>query len=179
MRSARPETPRNCAWERSGTTRFASPPSARGAAAWAKARDGASTRSASSGPRARRHPEAIQVMSDSLLTVEAVHGPLDALVQPALHRLGHRIEQAVEDRPLLRREAVEDEVGEVVVVHRPRPHADPEPGVVLASQRSFDALEPVVSPGAPRAAEPEAAHIERHVVHQDEQGPQLARARTT
>src|ERR1041385_3436920 len=171
MRSARPETPRNCAWERSGTTRFASPPSVWGAATWAKAREGASTRSASSGPRARRHTEAIQVMGDSLLTVEAVHGPLDALVQPALHRLGHRIEQVVEDRPLLGREAVEDEVGEVVVVHRPRPDADPEPGVVLAPERRLDALEPVVPPGAPRAAEAEAADVERHVVHQDDQVP--------
>src|ERR1041384_7774031 len=141
---ARPETPRNCAWERSGTTRFASPPSLLGAAAWARAREGASTRSARSAPRARRQTEAIQVMCGSLLTVEAVHRPFDAILHPALHRLRHRVEQGVEDLPLLRREAVEDEVGKVVVLHRPGAHPDEDPSETLAREGALDALEPVV-----------------------------------
>src|ERR1043165_7612882 len=168
MSSVRPDTPRNWAWERSATTRFTSPPSACGAAAWATARVGASS-SAGSEPRERRRTCAIHVMCGPLLAVEAVHRPFHAFLHPALHRLGHRIEQVVEDLPLLGGEAVEDEVGQVVVIHRPGPQAEPEPGVALAPERALAALEAVVPAGAAGAPEAVAPDVERHVVHQHQQ----------
>ena len=59
----------------------------------------------------------------------------------------HRIQERGDLVHLFLQEPVEDEVGEVVIVHGPGTHPDAEPGVVLAMQGSLDALEAIVAAG--------------------------------
>src|SRR6266511_585498 len=86
--------------------------------------------------------------------VETAHRALDPFGEPALDGLGHRVEQLLDHPPLLRVEASQDEVGEVLQPSRHRPHPDAEARVVLSLERALDTLEPVVS--ARRARAPQA-----------------------
>src|SRR5512134_4126936 len=89
--------------------------------------------------------------------VEAVHRGLDAVVQPAVHGVGHRVEQGGERGALLRREGVEHEVGEVVETLGGGPHPDPEARILPGAERGLHALEAVVPAGRAGGPEPEAA----------------------
>src|SRR5688500_14519397 len=50
--------------------------------------------------------------------VEAGHGDLDALGEPALDRFGHRVEQCVELSPFFLAKSAQHKVGDVVVLRR-------------------------------------------------------------
>ena len=81
---------------------------------------------------------------------------LDALGEPALHGVGHRVEQRRRSASRSSRvNGAEHVVGQVVGPVGLGPDPDAEPGVVLPPQRGLDALEPVVATGRAGAAQPE------------------------
>src|SRR5688572_33469308 len=83
-------------------------------------------------------------------TVEPVHGPLDTFVQPALHRLGHGIEQRIHGGTDQPGEEVKSEIGKVVHFDRPGVDSDPEPGMILPARDALHAAESVVPARATR-----------------------------
>src|SRR6266550_2613761 len=99
-----------------------------------------------------------------------IHGLLDALVQPRLHRSGELRHQRENIAPLIARERRQHEIGEILVYPLPlfaRTYTDAKAPVLLRSERVLDTLEAVVSARASTWSDPDAPDRQLHFVYND------------
>src|SRR6476661_6160059 len=101
-------------------------------------------------------------------SIELIHGLFDAHLHPALDRFAHRIEQVLDDSPLLGGELIQHIISKILEADGWGADTDPEPSVILALQRAFHAAETVVPSGRAGSSQAETAERQRDVIHQNQ-----------